>query len=84
MRGSCISCHGAGAPNVGQYNMSTYAGVMAKVSSGNAALSRLILRLESVVNTAGQSVMPPSPNARVLQSEIDKVKAWINAGALND
>ena len=89
VRGACVACHLNGTANAGAlaaFNMSTFAGVSAKVTPGNAAVSRVILRMESLITapTANQSVMPPAPNARVSQTEIDKVKAWINAGAQNN
>ncbi|MDZ4662767.1 MAG: c-type cytochrome domain-containing protein [Pseudomonadota bacterium] len=93
VRGSCINCHGAAVGQSGNFRIDTYLNVLtglngtgAKVIPGNAAASRIIIRMESLllVATPGQSVMPPNPNPRVLQTEINRVRAWINAGAPND
>lgn len=70
----CLGCHGGGSPS-GNVNLSSYNGVKAKVTDG---------RLFGAINhAAGFSPMPQGGN-KMNACDIATVKAWIDAGALNN
>ena len=70
---NCLSCHGA-TPSA-PFSLHTYAGVKARVDDG---------RLFGAINhQAGFSPMPQG-GAKMSQCDINKVKAWIDAGAQNN
>jgi mono/diheme cytochrome c family protein len=77
---NCVTCH----PNNGGLNLTTYNNLMAGGNSGavivasNAANSLLWQRIEGIV-------MPQMPVGGSLpQSQRDRIRDWINAGALNN
>lgn len=73
-QGKCVSCHSQ-ALMFGNYDMSSYTGVVKDVVPGNAALSKLYQRVLD-------NSMPPG--APLSQTEKDSIGAWINQGALNN
>ena len=70
----CVSCHKTGNAK-GGYVMDSYTKIMAKVTPNNANASRLYL---SVQNNS----MPTSGSLST--AEKNKIRDWINAGALNN
>ncbi len=87
---SCSGCHGGGNPS-GGLNLeaansyanlvgidSTAAAGTQRVNAGNPDMSYLIQRLEG---TSG-ALMPPS--GMIPQADIDMVREWITAGAIDD
>ena len=72
----CLSCHSGNNPS-GQYDMSTYEGLMTNVAALNASASPMYQEVVS-----GQ--MPRAPNPDLPQNEVDLIRDWINAGALNN
>lgn len=79
---SCTSCHGATNPN-GGYNLTTYAGTLdgGRIVPSDAANSLLVKKLEGA---AGVGDRMPRGGPYLSTTEIDSIKAWINAGALNN
>jgi mono/diheme cytochrome c family protein len=75
---NCVMCHGATNPSAG-YRYNTYAGTMTTVVSSNATASRLY---QSLTGTNGRTPMPPGGS--LTTSQLDMIKSWINAGALNN
>ena len=71
----CMACHSGTRPSAG-YNVSTYAGVMARVSAGNAARSAIYTEVSS--NSMPASGGPLSTELKTL------LRDWINAGAPNN
>lgn len=67
----CVSCHNASAPSGGVV-LNTYNGVKAVADNG-----RLV---GSVFHMPGFSPMPPS-GTRLDECKLNKIKAWVNAGA---
>ncbi len=66
----CMSCHSGGAPS-GNLSLDTYAKVRAIAQDG---------RLMGVITfSAGYSPMPQGGN-KISECNINKIKAWINAG----
>ena len=71
---ACLSCH-VGATPSGGFTLDSYAGVKAKVTDG---------RLVGAINHyPGFSPMPQGLG-KLSQCDIDKVMAWIQAGAPNN
>lgn len=71
---SCVSCHSGTRPS-GGYNMSTYSGIMTEVTARNASQSQLYLRVQD-------GSMPPAGGLPT--SDRNRIRDWINAGALNN
>ena len=71
---NCLSCHGSGNPS-GGFSLNTYAGVKAKVDDG---------RLFGAVIHLPGCVPMPDGGPKLSQCDINKIKAWIDAGAPNN
>jgi mono/diheme cytochrome c family protein len=71
---NCASCHNAQSPQSG-YSFSSYGGIAAAVSAGNATGSTLYQAMN------GGNMPPGSP---LSQTQLSQVAAWINAGAANN
>lgn len=71
IQNTCIGCHSGTAPQ-GGINLSTYAGVKAVVNNGKL--------MGSINHNAGFIAMPYGGN-KMPQCNIDKIQAWVNAGA---
>ena len=70
----CIGCHNTAAPS-GNVNMANYNGVKAKVNDG---------RLWGAINhMQGFSPMPQGGN-KMAACDLATIRAWIDAGALNN
>lgn len=67
-------CHKTGSAT-GGYILDTYAGVNATVSSGRL--------LGSINHETGYSPMPKN-SSKLASCDINKITAWVNAGALNN
>src|SRR5579859_1329469 len=68
-------CHnGSSGGDAGDYTLNTYAGIMALVTPGNAAGSRLIS-----ITSSGR--MPPRGYAALTADQIAMLTKWINQGA---
>ena len=65
------SCHGGSSPGSG-FKLDSYAGVKAKVTDG---------RLFGAITHASGFVPMPQNGGKMSQCDINKVKAWIDAGA---
>lgn len=83
---SCTNCHG----NNGGVNLTSYQSLMSSTGNfygnnvvvpGNAEASGLIDKLEP--NPQNGNRMPP-PNGAISGDNINKIRAWINEGALNN
>lgn len=70
----CNGCHGGGSP-LGNVDYNTYAGVKTTVTNGKL--------LGSIQHKSGFSPMPQNAN-QLSACNIDKIKAWIDAGAPNN
>jgi len=70
----CIGCHSGSAPS-GNILLNSYAAVKTYVQNGKF--------YGSITHTAGYSPMPQGGN-KMTTCEINKIKAWIDAGALNN
>ena len=68
------SCHGGTNPGSG-FKLDSYAGVKAKVTDG---------RLFGAINHSPGFVSMPQNAGKMSPCDIDKVKAWIDAGAPNN
>lgn len=68
---SCSFCHGSIAPS-GNISLSTYADVKAQVANGKL--------LGAITHSPGFSPMPKGGN-KMSTCDINKIKAWIDAGA---
>ncbi|MGZ3690347.1 MAG: fibronectin type III domain-containing protein [Pseudobdellovibrio sp.] len=71
---NCVSCHGAGMADAG-VRLDSYNGVLGIVMANNANGSRL------VQDVAGGSMPPGTP---LSADQLNSIKLWINAGALNN
>lgn len=76
MSAKCVSCHGSGTAYAG-VRLDSYNGVFARVIPGSSNTSRLY-----IVCSSGS--MPPQPATRVSASDLTVIRAWIDAGALNN
>jgi hypothetical protein len=68
------SCHGGTSPGSG-FKLDSYEGVKAKVTDG---------RLFGAINHSPGFAAMPQNAGKMNQCDIDKVKAWIDAGAPNN
>ena len=71
---ACLTCHGGTAP-IGSFNLETYAEVKAKVTDG---------RLFGAINHTSGYIPMPQAVGKMSPCDINKVKAWIDAGAPNN
>ncbi len=71
---NCVGCHAASFP-AANINLTTYTGVAASAKSGSL--------YGSISHNLSYSKMPKNA-AQLSQCDIDKVKAWIDAGAKNN
>lgn len=83
LMGNCVGCHGTQRQNSG-LNVSTYDDLMRGgrggkvIEPGNASASRILNHLRG----QGSPVMPPG--RPMPKATVDKIEAWINAGAKNE
>ncbi len=70
----CIGCHSGSAPS-GNISLSTYENVRTYVQNGKL--------YGSITHTSGFVAMPQGGN-KMSTCDVNKIKAWIDAGALND
>ncbi|RYG04631.1 MAG: hypothetical protein EOO02_05700 [Chitinophagaceae bacterium] len=70
----CTNCHSGTAPS-GNINLSSYSGVKAKVDDGRL--------LGAITHADGFRPMPQGGN-KMSDCDINKFRAWINRGALNN
>jgi cytochrome c5 len=68
------SCHGGTNPGSG-FRLDSYDAVKAKITDG---------RLFGAINHFSGFIAMPKDAGKMSQCDIDKVKAWIDAGALNN
>lgn len=71
-------CHDATTHQEG-ITLNSYTNIKKIVSPGNYADSKLY----RVITGSGEDKMPPSPNAALIQDQINKIKKWISDGAIN-
>jgi mono/diheme cytochrome c family protein len=71
---NCYSCHGNGRA-FGGVNLDTYANVKLVVNSGSL--------LGTISHASGFSPMPKNA-AKLSDCDINKIRGWINRGALNN
>lgn len=62
------------------YNFTTYAGIMQIVKRGDPSDSKL---MEVITSTKPDDLMPPPPNPTLTPAQIDMVRRWIAAGAVD-
>lgn len=74
LQANCYSCHANGNVN-GGVTLGTYAGVNAVVQNGNL--------LAAITHTGGVTPMPYQL-PKLSDCDINKIKDWINRGALNN
>ena len=74
MAADCYSCH-SNTDQQGNINLEGYDNVKRYVDDGSL--------LGSIEHTGGFSIMPPS-GAKIPKCDIEKVRVWINNGALNN
>ena len=70
----CVGCHSGSAPS-GNILLNSYAAVKTYVQNGKL--------YGSIAHMGGYSAMPQGGNKMPI-CEINKIKAWIDAGALNN
>lgn len=70
----CTGCHSGGAPS-GNISLNTYAGVQAVAQNGRL--------YGAIIHSAGYTPMPQGGN-KMSACNINKIKAWIDAGAPNN
>jgi len=70
----CVGCHSGGAPS-GGISFTSYAGVKAVATSG---------RLYGAISWSTGFQKMPLGSAQLSQCNIDKIKGWIDEGALNN
>jgi hypothetical protein len=68
---NCLSCHGGTAPSAG-FSLEGHANVKAKVTDG---------RLFGAINHSPGYIAMPENAPKMSQCDINKMKAWIDAGA---
>lgn len=66
---NCYNCHDANTFSVSGYQMDSYALIQNYVSSG------------ALVDRISSSNSPMPPSGKMDQCNINKIKAWVNAGA---
>ncbi len=71
---NCLGCHSSAGGSSGGYDFATYAGVKSAVTA-----SKLY---ESVVQNGSAVSMPPA--SKLNQCNIDQIKSWVDAGALDN
>jgi cytochrome c553 len=71
---NCYSCHGNGNVS-GGVSLGNYAGVKAQVDNGNL--------LHVINHDAGYPAMPQG-GSKLSDCNINKIRSWINHGALNN
>jgi len=74
LRANCYSCHGNGNVNAG-VTLDSYAGVSTQVQNGNL--------LAAITHTGNVTPMPYQL-PKLSECDINKIKDWINRGALNN
>ena len=77
MQTSCVGCHSGSSPPAG-INLSSYNGVIAAVTKGNASTSAIF----NAVNLPNPAM--PRGGAPLTATQVLAIKDWINAGALNN
>ena len=70
----CFSCHGNGLSENG-INFDTYAGVKAVADNG---------KLVGAISHASGFVAMPQSAPKLSDCNINRIKAWVNSGALNN
>lgn len=75
MNASCNSCHGGTAAAGGGIVLDTYAGVKTYAANGKL--------LNSILQNGAASAMPKG-GSKLPDCSINKVRAWINKGMLNN
>lgn len=75
MSASCNSCHGGTAAAGGGIVLDTYTGVKAYATNGRL--------LNSILQNGAASAMPKG-GSKLPDCSINKVRAWINRGMLNN
>ncbi len=75
MNASCNSCHGGSAAAGGGIVLDTYAGVKTYAANGKL--------LNSILQNGAASAMPKG-SGKLPDCSINKVRAWINKGMLNN
>ncbi|HZV71293.1 MAG TPA: c-type cytochrome domain-containing protein [Saprospiraceae bacterium] len=70
----CVGCHSGGAPS-GGITLNTYNGVKAVAQSG---------KLHGAISWSTGFQKMPQGGAKLAQCNIDKIKGWIDEGALNN
>lgn len=78
-RCATTQCHDAVSHREG-YNYTTYSNIVKSVSPGHPSSSRLY----TVMNSTGESRMPPQGSPQLTVAEKDSVSKWITYGALNE
>ncbi len=73
------ACHGSGSQS--EFPLVTYNDVMDKIESGNPSKSDLY---EAIVTLGGDKRMPPLPDSRLSDQQVNKVLIWIEQGAQNN
>lgn len=80
----CVQCHGDMKPKAG-LGLTSYDALMKSkrkaVVAGKPEQSRLIL---SMTGKGGKPMPPPKAQPKPSPDEIEKVKAWVKAGAKDD
>lgn len=74
LQSACYSCHGNGL-NSGGVTLDTYAGV--KAVAGNGRL------MGAITHASGYAPMPQG-GSKLSDCNINKIRGWINHGALNN
>jgi hypothetical protein len=74
LQANCYSCHSGAVVNAG-INLSTYAGVKAVADNG---------KLVGVISHAAGFKPMPDGGVKLSDCTINKIKSWVNAGALNN
>lgn len=74
LQANCYSCHGNGNAS-GGVTLNEYAGVKQQADKGN---------LVSVITHAGGYPPMPQGEAKLSDCDINKIKAWIGRGTLNN
>jgi hypothetical protein len=72
---ACLNCHGNPTSNGAPFSLDTYTGVKAAVDAG---------RLYGAISHQTGFAPMPQNAPKMNQCDINKVKAWIDAGALNN